>query len=196
MTVSIPLWKSSRATVSSHGPLSSPYRRRIGPESMPGRKREGVVPRWTTRTSAARARQPSESSTSRARFAVQRLLATTTAQPWKIRRAVHCLKRERRIFFWSSRRSAPWASTPNRRSRRACSQAAAYPAGLTSSHHANAGSARRVSAAARLVHRRSPFNVRSRFAPTGTRSMVWRKRGSLASLPGQVPVETSRPWSG
>jgi len=41
-----------------------------------------------------------------------------------------------------------------------------------------------------------PFNVRSRFAPTGTRSMVWRKPGSLASLPGQVPVDTSRPWSG
>src|SRR2546425_2424376 len=64
MTVSIPLCVSSRETVSSHGPPSSPYFARTAPGSMPGRKCEGVVPSGTTRTSRASARRRSEEHTS------------------------------------------------------------------------------------------------------------------------------------
>src|SRR2546422_2024553 len=79
---------------------------------MPGRKRVGVVPNGTTRTSAASARHPRNSSTERARSAVQRLFAATTEHRARMWRAVQRLNTERRIFASSSRKSAPCAMTP------------------------------------------------------------------------------------
>ena len=112
MTVSIPLCVSSRETVSSHGPPSSPYLARTGRGSMPGRKCDGVVPSGTTRTSGVSAGRPKAPSTERARSAVQRLFATTTDAPPSSCRAVHHRNRERRIFASSSSSSVPCTITP------------------------------------------------------------------------------------
>src|SRR5439155_1169031 len=89
------------------------------------RKRVGVVPNATTRTSAASARHPRNSSTERARSAVQWLFAATTEHRSRIWRAVQRLNTERRIFASSSRKSAPCAMIPNGGPPRACSQVAA-----------------------------------------------------------------------
>src|SRR5436309_5352358 len=192
MTVSIPLCCWSRATVTSHrAPRSgNPRRSRRSTASAPGRKCVGSVPGWITRSRWPCPSSPRSPRTARARSRVQLLIATSTAAPPKIARAMRRLIAECRILCCSLSRSAPYKKRLYGTRNRSYTQRAGYPAGFTLPQWTNRTLCWRARLVARRDQKSTPGSALVRRTPIGSRSMIAGSPASTSAASGSLGVDT------